>query len=479
VTPEDRARAREALRRELADDVKQLDAFSRTFRAVAKLVNPSVVHIRMSKTVPLGAAGPFEDDFFRRFFGGPGDEEDGNGGRGGRIVQQAEGSGVIISPDGEILTNNHVVDAADRLEVTLADGRVLDATVVGTDPRTDLAVIRVKGQDLPAAELGDSSQVAVGDWVIAIGNPFGLEHSVTAGIISAVGRTDVTSADRADFIQTDAAINPGNSGGPLVNLQGQVIGINTAIASRTGGFMGIGFAIPIDTAKKVVKQIEDHGYVIRGYLGVKVQALTPDLASRFGVRAGEGVVVPDVVPGGPADAAGIRPGDVILSWNGRPVTRPRDLQDLVTDTAPGTEAQVVLVRGGKSIEKTVTVGEFPGDRGAGEMQRGRRRTQPRENEGRRRGERIGLAVDEVTPAIARQLGLRRAEGVVVVGVDHGSPADLAGLRRGDVIDEVNRKPTPDMDAFDAAMRDARLADGILLRVRREDASVYVMVKQQG
>jgi serine protease Do len=471
-------KAREALRKELAEDLRQLDAFSRTFRAVAKLVNPSVVHIRVRREIAAAPGPSFEDDLFRRFFGGWPfeDEGDARAPRGGerRFVQQSEGSGVIISSGGTVLTNNHVVGGADRIEVKLADGRTVAGEVAGTDPRTDLAVVRIRAEGLVAAELGNSSELAVGDWVMAIGNPFGLEHTVTAGIVSAVGRSDVGIAQYEDFIQTDAAINPGNSGGPLVNLRGQVIGINTAIKSGSGGFLGVGFAIPIDMAKKIVDQLEKQGRVSRGWLGVAIQDLTPDLAARFGLESGEGALVGDVLEGGPAEAAGIRPGDVVTAWNGRPVASRRALQEAVADTRPGSEVKIELVRDGKRIELTVKVAEMPEDaalRAAEGRRSAPRRERPRE------AERVGITVRALTRAMARELDLPQdARGVIVSSVDGGSPAAAAGLRAGDLIEEVDRRPTPDLDAFDRAMREASLAEGILFRVRRGESAAYILVK---
>jgi serine protease Do len=485
---EERARAREALRRELADDVRQLDAFSKTFRAVAKYVNPSVVHIRVSKEVPGGAiGGQAPEDLLRRFFGeGGGFGEDGGSDgddetpaprRRGRAVQQAEGSGVIVSEDGLVLTNNHVVAGADKIEVTLGDGRALAASVVGTDPRTDLAVVRVPAKDLPAAELGKSAELEVGDWVIAIGSPFGLEHTVTAGIVSGLGRQGVVNPQNYEnFIQTDAAINPGNSGGPLVNLRGQVVGINTAIASRTGGFMGIGFAIPIDLAKKIADQLGTAGRVSRGYLGVGIQDLSPELARRFGLDGRTaGALVGGVVPKGPADEAGLAAGDVITAWNGQRVATTQELRNIVADTRPGSEARVTYVRGGKEAEARVKVGELPEQEAASGGRTPRGRGGAREST----GERVGVTVHELDAAIARELGLPRdVKGVVVWAVDPASAAAGAGLRRGDVIEEVNRQPTSDLDSFDAAMKGARLADGILFRVRRGDFSSFVMIRQE-
>ncbi len=473
--------AREALRRELSEDVRQLEAFSRTFRTVAKLVSPSVVHIRTTREVAADgiAIAPFGDELFRRFFGFDpfGEEDEAPRPRlrpreQRKFVQTSEGSGVIISADGKILTNNHVVAGATKIEVRLADGRTLEGKVLGTDPRTDLALLRVEATGLVAAELGDSAQLAVGDWVMAIGNPFGLDHTVTAGIVSAVGRSDVGITVYEDFIQTDAAINPGNSGGPLVNLRGEVVGINTAIKSRTGGFLGIGFAIPIDMAKKVVAQLEKHGRVSRGWLGVVIQDLTPPLARRFGVEPGRGTLVADVVPNGPADGAGLRPGDVIVAWNGRPIEDRRDLQNAVADTRPGSEARVAYVRDGRRAEVTVEVGELPPEDELAGGGPGR----PREEEPRA-AERVGIEVRALTPAIARQLGLDPDQkGVVVTGVEPGSPAAAHGLRSGDVIEEVNRQPTLDLESFDRAMRQASVEEGILFRVRRGERSSYVLVR---
>ncbi|HVY60506.1 MAG TPA: DegQ family serine endoprotease, partial [Planctomycetota bacterium] len=487
----ERDQAREALKKDLAQDLKQLDSFSRAFRAVAKLVSPSVVHIRVSKEVPVGIASGGGDDLLRRFFGGqvPGgeDDEDGGGGlapaprRGGKVVQAAEGSGVVYSADGLIVTNNHVVGGEDKIVVDFSDGRALPAEVVGTDPKTDLAVIRVEAKDLIPVELGSSSELDVGDWVIAIGNPFGLEHTVTAGIVSALGRTSVIDPHNyEDFIQTDAAINPGNSGGPLVDLHGRLVGINTAIASRSGGFQGVGFAIPVDMVKRIAGQLVQSGRVRRGWLGISIQAMNADLARRFDLDGARGVLVGGVLPKGPAADAGLEPGDVILSVNGKPVDTPNALRMRIASYAPGSEVTLAIVRDGKRLDPKVKLGELEDDTVAAGLRRSGGAEEPRESARTAAGERLGLSVRALTPQLARQLKLSTdARGVVIDGVDEGSPAAEAGLQRGDVVDEVNRQPTADLDAFDAAMKAASAKEGILFRVKRGELSSYVLLKVEG
>ncbi|MCX5684772.1 MAG: Do family serine endopeptidase, partial [Planctomycetota bacterium] len=341
----------------------EVDRLSAAFREVAKRVKPAVVSVTTTQTLTASESpfGDMGDDFLRRFFGqgGPSTAPRGKAPAPRKFQRQGLGSGVIVSPDGYIMTNNHVVEEAQEISVHLSDGREFKAKVIGTDPPTDVAVIKIMAENLPVAPLGDSDKAEVGDWVLAIGSPFGLEETVTAGIISATGRSNVGITDYEQFLQTDAAINPGNSGGPLVNMRGQVIGINTAIASRSGGYAGIGFAVPANMVREVMKRIRETGHVTRGWLGVGIQRLTPELADSMKLKADQGVLVSQIMEGGPADKGGLKAGDVVVEYAGKPVKTPGELQNTVAWTAPGTKAEIVVVRDGKRQTLTVTVEKRP------------------------------------------------------------------------------------------------------------------------
>ncbi len=441
---------------------------SDAFETVTEAVGPSVVNIRSVKTVevrsPFGGRqpmpGPFGDDFFDRFFG---DRRPRNGGPRERM-QQGLGTGVIVSKDGYILTNNHVVEDADDITVTLSDNREFSAEVVGTDPLSDVAVVKIEAGDLLAAELGDSDDVRVGEWVLAMGNPFGLKKTVTAGIVSAKGRANMGIADYEDFIQTDAAINPGNSGGPLVNLEGRVIGINTAIASRTGGYQGIGFAIPSNMARQVMDSILDYGKVVRGWLGVVIQPLTEDLAKQFGFDGTDGVLIGDVSKNGPADQGGMQAGDIVVEFNSEPVTDMNKFRNMVAAVPPDTEVEIVVIRDGERETLTVTVGE--------------RETQAVTRGGETPMEDLGLKLSDVTPEIASQLGVDENEaGVVVLEVQPASAAEKAGLAPGDLIFKVGQRAIEDTRDFRAALREYDLDQGVLLRVKRDDMQRFVILKR--
>ncbi len=396
--------------------------------------------------------GPFEQ--FRRFFGQQIPRE---------YKQHGLGSGVIISPDGYILTNNHVVGGAEQIHVTLMDGREFKAKVIGRDPKTDLALIKINTKDpLPYATLGNSDHTDVGDWVIAIGNPFGFNLTVTAGIVSAKGRVLGGSYD--NFIQTDASINPGNSGGPLFNTEGQVIGINTAIYSRTGTFAGIGFAIPSNLAEHVMEQLKQYGHVIRGWLGVEIQEVTPDLAQSFGLSKPEGALVASVTKDGPAAKAGIQRGDVIIKFDGKEVNSEHQLPVLVADTAVGKEVKVEVIRNGKHEILPVKIGQL--------------KEQPVQTaKAEEAGKNWGMQVGDITPQIAAQLHLKVDKGVVIRRVAPDSPAADAGLQPGDVVLEVNKAKVASLNDFLAEAKKAKDAGkGALLLVQRGDATLYTVVK---
>ncbi len=428
--------------------------------AVAERATASVVNIASSRKVAVGEPfGPFYGDpFWRRFFG----EELGPRGPRREEREFGEGSGVIVSSDGYIMTNNHVVEGAEELTVILPDKRRFKAKIIGTDPRTDLALIKIDAMGLPPLPWGDSGKLRVGELVLAVGSPFGLTQTVTMGIVSAVGRANMGIVDYEDFIQTDAAINPGNSGGALVNLKGELIGIPSAIFSQTGGYMGIGFAIPSNMAKSVMASLQKHGKVIRGWIGVSIQELTPELAKEFGVKDAKGVLVADVLDDGPAAKAKLERGDIITAYDGKPVTNPTQLRMLVADTAPGTTVTLTVVRDERTREVKVTVGELPREtaRASGEIE----------------GDHA-LAGIVVEPAPRDRSG-RRVGGVWVVDVDPGSPAALAGLRPGDLIREINRKPVKSVEDFERMAGRLRPQERVLLLVTRGNATIFLSISPQ-
>ena len=450
-----------------------LDAMSLAFETAAAKISPSVVSIFAEQVVQATAGQGMPDDpfrdffgdqFFRRFFGDPGQ----SGGQ--RRTVRGLGSGVIVGRDGLILTNNHVVDKADKLSVVIGDKKSYPAKVIGTDPQTDVAVIRIDARDLPVADLGDSDDVKVGEWVLAVGNPFQLMHTVTAGIISAKGRSSVGLADYEDFIQTDASINPGNSGGALADLDGRIIGINTAITSLSGGSIGIGFAIPINMARKVMDELVAKGQVVRGYVGVTLQPIDENMAQALKLRGTDGALVGDVVPDGPADKAGIKRGDVVVTVDGTTVRDNTQVRNLVAEGDPGKGMTFGLMRGGARLEKTVTLGERPRDRGD-QTPKGDR------PEGATQ-QKLGLAVQDLTPEIAQQLGFKNETGALVAEVVPGSPADDAGLEQGDLVQEINRVPVRSARDFERLARSLRSGDAIALLVRRGQGTVFLSLKVQ-
>jgi serine protease Do len=444
----------------------EVNQISEAFRAVAKRVKPAVVAVGVSQTVREPAAPFGPDNFFRRFFGEP--DENGREGPMRRFQRQGLGSGVIIDADGYILTNNHVVAEADEIMVHLADGREFKAKVIGTDPPTDVAVIQIKAERLPVAQLGNSDKVEVGDLVLAIGSPFGLEQTVTFGIISATGRGGVGITDYENFLQTDAAINPGNSGGPLVDMRGQVIGINTAIASRSGGYMGVGFSVPVNLASEVMKRIRETGKVVRGWLGVGIQRLTPELAESLKLKTEEGVLISQVFEGGPAAKAGLKAGDVALEYNGKPVKTSYDLQSAVAWTKPGTQGTLVVLRDGKRMTLKVEVEERPSQPEMARAEKG----------GPTEFKDLGLQVSNLTPAEAKRYGYTKDQGVLIADVEAGSVAAAAGLRRGMLILEVSRQKVASVAEFGAAMKKADLAKGIPFLVRAGDRETFIVLRKR-
>jgi len=431
-----------------------------SFAAIAKRTMPIVVNISTSQRSPRGNSNDPLEEFFGRFFGEVPAREN---------SPRSLGSGILISRDGEILTNFHVVRSADTIRVKLADQTEYDARLIGKDDRTDLALIKItkSGGNLPFARLGSSSQLEVGDWVMAIGNPFGLEHTVTAGIVSAKGRV-IGAGPYDNFIQTDASINPGNSGGPLINAVGEVVGVNSAIFSQGGGNIGIGFAIPIDLAKKVADQLRKRGRVIRGWLGIRAQDVTPQTAASMGITrpAAEMAVVTDVAENSPAAEAGIKTGDLIVELNGKPVPKSHDLPSLIADTPPNQKISLKIIRENKEQIVTAKIGELPDDNDASQQ------VEARDPE-------IGLRVQRITPEAARRLGLSSTKGVLVIEVQPGSPADQVGLQPADVIREVNQRPVNNVKDFERVARQGRRGDRILLLVQRGDNAVFFALKRKG
>ena len=410
-------------------------SFEAGFEPVVRRVVPAVVNVSSSHIVRAQSSPLLSDPLFRQFLG-PQPEVP------RQRREEALGSGVIVSPDGYILTNNHVIAKATDIKVVLADRREFKARLIGTDSKTDIAVLKVDATDLPVIPLGDSTTMKAGNFVLAVGNPFGLNQTVTMGIVSATGRGGLGIEDYEDFIQTDAAINPGNSGGALVDVNGNLVGINTAILSGSGGNQGVGFAIPVNLARQVMDQILKHGKVIRGYLGVQIQDLTPEMAKAFGLNFTSGALVADVAPDSPAGRAGIRRGDVISALDGKPIDE-RQLQLQVSMMRLGTTVRLTVWRDGRQMEVPATLAELPSGGGS-------QAAAPNAASALQ-----GLSVQTLTPDIAGQLQLPPGtKGVVIAHVEDASPAAAAGLRPGDVILQVNRKPVTDASEFDAAARAA-------------------------
>jgi len=434
------------------------------FVSVAERVKPCVVNLSTETKIKVkpfdpfrdfGFRDPFFEDFFKDFFHGQERE----------YTQQSLGSGVIVDEKGYILTNYHMVKDTSKIRVTLLDGRKFEAKIVGTDPKTDLALIKIDAKNLPSAVLGDSDKVRVGSWAIAIGNPFGFNHTVTIGVISAKERT-LHIAEYENFLQTDASINPGNSGGPLVNIKGEVIGINTAIV---GSAQGLGFAIPINMAKKIVGDLIEHGKVIRAWLGVYIQDLTPELAESMGISIKEGVLVSEVIKNSPAEKSGIKRGDVILSIDNENVQTSKELQQKVLSKGVGKEVLIKLIREGQEITIKVKLEKMPEEKGVAEK------------EVVEKGgifEWLGMSLQELSPEIASEFGLSSDEkGILVSDVKQGSPSDEAGIRRGDIIKEVDRDEITSLDVMKKKVK--RLGKkNILLLIKRESHSFYTTIRNE-
>ena len=437
-------------------------AMPSSFAGLADQLSPTVVNVKVTKIekaafegyrIPEGPFGDFFDRFFKDMPRMPRDYR-----------TQGAGSGVIISKDGYILTNNHVVDGAKEVTVTMANKKEYKAKVVGRDAKTDLAVLKVEAKkSFPSAAMGDSEKLKVGDWVLAIGNPFGLNHTVTSGIVSAKGRV-IGAGPYDDFIQTDASINPGNSGGPLFNMRGEIVGINTAIIPQG---QGIGFAIPVNTAKPLIPQLVKDGEVTRGYLGVNIQTITPDLAKAMNVENREGALVSDVVSNSPAEKGGIERGDIIIGFDGKDVKDSHDLPAMVAATPVDEEVTVTVLRDGKEHQLSVKVGKLTS--GVAKLEKASKPTKGK----------WGLQLHELSPQIEQQFRLQADKGVVVVGVEQGSPAHEAGIQQGDVIVEVNRHPVDSIEDVKKNIAKSDDEEHLLLLVQRENGKFFVPLEQQG
>lgn len=431
---------------------------SKEFAQIAKKALPAVVSVRTQYTVRSQSQGheemnqpfgPFPDDFFERFFGFPMPEQ--------RGPRKGQGSGFVVTSDGYILTNNHVVRDAEQITASFTDGREYPAKVIGTDPNTDIALLKIEATNLPFLALDNSDNLEIGEWVMAVGSPLRLQGSVTVGVVSAKGRSELDIAPIEQFIQTDAAINMGNSGGCLLDMDCKVVGMNTAIATNNGGYMGIGFAIPSNILKHVMDQLRDNGHVTRGYLGVSLQKIDAKLASAFNLDKSEGALVAEVLKDSPADKAGLKSGDVVLKINGKLVENVGSLRSTIALMKPEETITLVVMRDKKPVEVSVTVGAHPESELAfSDIQ-----------------SQLGILVQDVTPELAQQLGLDRDHGVIIKNVDQNSPAQEAGLRRGQVILSVNQKPVNTTDEFFKVMKEVANQKHVLLQVKAGQVVRYI------
>ena len=442
-------------------------SLGRAFVEVAKKVQPSVVNITTEKTITMKPWDKYGEDFFKGspfedFFKGFGFSPREKG-KEYRHKQRSGGSGVIVDKEGYILTNNHVVEGADKIKIKLNDGREFTATLKGQDSRTDLAVLHIKATDLPVAALGDSDKLEVGEWAIAIGSPFGLEHTVTVGVISAKGRSGLGTGNYEDFIQTDASINPGNSGGPLINIDGEVVGVNAMIIQPG---TGIGFAIPINMAKQILSDLIKQGKVVRPWLGISVQDLTSEMAEQFQVKEKEGVVVAQVHQGTGAEKAGLTSGDIIKSVDDKSIKNTSELIKEIQKKKVGQKVKLSVVREGKPTTIEITTTAMP--------------DKPEAMKEKESEEKLGARIQELTPQLAARYRISNEikRGVVVIGVEEGSPADDMGLQEGDVILEINRKKIETPKDFEKAMKDVNLEKGIMFRLHRRGSSFYHSFKKQ-
>jgi serine protease Do len=452
-----------------ARSIETLTQLSDALSEVAGVATASVVNISTTRVIKTQDENPydfFEDPFFRRFFG----DQFPHPAVPKEHKEQSLGSGVIVSPDGYIVTNNHVIEKAQEIKVLLANKRDYTAKLIGADPKTDIAVVKIDASGLPALAWGDANKLRVGEIVFAIGNPFGLNSTVTMGVISAVGRANVGIADYEDFIQTDAAINPGNSGGALVNARGELVGINTAIVSRTGGYQGIGFAVPSGMAHQVMESLIKYKKVVRGWIGVSIQEVTSDLAEEFGVTDLKGALVSGVMKGSPAEKGGIKQGDVILAFNGKEVEDTGHLRNMVSQTPVGTKVSVTVLRKKKEIKLELTIAELP-------KRLSEASSEEEQGDGQQESSALsGVVVRELTPGLAERFGLDADEGgVVVVKVDPNSRAYEGGLRPGDLVLQINQKDVESLDDYTKAASRIRSKERTLLLVRRRGEDLFLTI----
>ena len=457
----------DADRKDEPEELALVRKSGRAFTQIAKQAMPAVVFIQVEKMIEAGVrpnphsyyndpSDYFGDDFMRRFFHGFQAPEH----QPRQFRQQGQGSGFIISDDGYILTNNHVVGDADKIRVKLHDGREFEATRVGTDPKSEVAVIKIDADDLPCLGMGDSAALEIGEWVIAIGNPFGLAETLTVGVVSAKSRNNIGVADYEDFIQTDAAINPGNSGGPLLNIDGKVVGINTAIYSQSGGYMGIGFAIPINMARNIKEQLVESGKVVRGYLGIHIQDFTPDLARSFGVEEAGGILVSQVQEDSPAEKAGIQQADIIRTLNNEPISSVSAFRNDVSSHRPGSNLQLTITRDNKTFDLTVEAGEMPGEE----------ETAAVESEVY---EQLGFTVGALTTEMAEHFGYDLNAGVIVTQIEPDGLAAQVGIRPGTLISSVNQQLVATVEEFKKALAGSESSGLVLLRLQDGRYSRFV------
>jgi serine protease Do len=449
--------------------VAPAEQLGKAYAMVAAHVRPAVVSVYSEKVVKFREMPfPFGDQFFRQFFGGQSPQQQMQP-REYKQFQRGMGSGMILDREGHILTNYHVVKDVDEISVQLADKRKFEAEIVGTDPRTDIAVIKLKGSlpdDLPTVTLGDSDALHVGDLVMAIGAPFGLTQTVTTGIISAKGRADVGITDYEDFLQTDAPINPGNSGGPLVNMRGEVIGMNSAIATSVGQFAGVGFAIPSNMIQTLLPRLIKGEKITRGQLGVVIQDVTKDLAKQFGLSEPKGVLVAQVNKDSAAEKAGLKVGDVILRYDGHEVTDTHSLRNVVAATTPGTSVKIEVLRNGKTETLTAKVGELTSETASAAPSKAAESTLTK----------LGLTVQTLTPDLAKQFNIENENGVVITDVQGGSVASLANLQQGDVILEADHQKVTGVADLEQILAKAKDKESVLLLVNHQGTTVFVVLQ---
>ncbi|MDP1947243.1 MAG: DegQ family serine endoprotease [Nitrospirota bacterium] len=449
---------------------------SNGFTEVAKAVTPAVVNITTVTVEKVSDSRGMPDELRERmeeFFGGPGGPSGPRGFRGPQGPGErrehrggGQGSGVIVSPDGYILTNNHVIEGARTVTITLPDKREFTGKVIGADPKTDLAVVKIEGQNLPTVSWGDATKLQVGEYVLAVGNPFGLNSTVTLGIVSALGRGHMGITQYEDFIQTDAAINPGNSGGALVNTKSELVGINTAIFSQSGGYQGVGFAVPTSMSKPIYESLVKNGKVVRGFLGVSIQDLNQELAKSFSLKDAKGALVSDVKDDGPAGQAGLKQGDIITAYQGAPVEDAVSLQRQVTKTAVGTKVTIRVIRDGHEKDVTVTIGEQPDSAKIAKAETGETDYAF-----------AGVAVQDLDRETAKELGVKgKAQGVVVTAVEPESSAEKAGVMRGDVIREINRQPVKSVKEFEKVSSGLKKGENVLILIDRRGNALFLSAK---